>query len=701
MKKGFIGRFIILMALIGVFASCSQEIVEKVIDDNNKDTESTTDLTSLRAKLVDFNAVTMADEFPAKNNASQTRSTIITDSEGDYQLVWAETDTIGIFPSSGMQVAFPMASSAGTKNATFDGGGWGLKTSATYSAYYPLIGQFYLDRTNIPMIISTQIQNGNGSNSHIGKYDYMAAVNSVVNEQGGVEFNFNHLVSILHMQIKMPKGGKYSYVAVETSGKFTTEAMINLSEGTVTPTKESPIQIMRLEDVTLNNNEENPILEVWIVIHPVDLTGKMLYTKVYDEDNNCYTTTMQALNFEAGFIYNSRKIATEDMTHTGFPVTIINTPNNQDITSKEEYVENTLMTILQTDITDEFCELMNMKGRGNSTWGAPKKPYAIKFNKKKSLLNYPEDKSWVLLANYFDATLLRNDLAFYMGNEISTLDWTPHFQQVDLMLNGQYKGIYQLGEKVKISKKRVNVGDDGFLMEIDKRALTEEDARYFTVDHLNNPINIKDPEVEYDDEDYNYAKNYVLTAEASLYSENFKDIEEGWQKYFDMESFVDWYLINEISKNADACALFSSCYLNFKRGGKIKMGPLWDFDIAYGGYPEALSPPTAVLANNPEGFWLKNTGWFKRLFEDPTFVDKVKNRFNYFYSEKQTIFDHIDSKALTLTNKIFEDNKLWGTITDTSATSDEVKTTYQEKVSALKAWLNTRLEWLNSSINDL
>lgn len=273
-----------------------------------------------------------------------------------------------------------MASSAGTKNATFDGGGWGLKTSATYSAYYPLIGQFYLDRTKIPMIISTQVQNGNGSNSHIGKYDYMAAVNSVVNEQGGVEFNFNHLVSILHMQIKMPKGGVYSYVAVETSGKFTTEAMINLADGVVTPTKQSPIQILRLENVELDNNEENPILEVWMVIHPVDLTGKMLYTKVYDEDNNCYTTTMQAMNFEGGTIYNSRKIASGDLTHTGLPVVIINTPNNQDITSKEEYIENTLMTILQTDITDEFCELMNMKGRGNSTWIKPKKPYAIKFN---------------------------------------------------------------------------------------------------------------------------------------------------------------------------------------------------------------------------------------------------------------------------------------------------------------------------------
>ena len=701
MKKNSNGRIIILMAVFGVFASCSQEIVDNVIDDNNKDTESTKDLTSLRATLVDFNAVTMADEFPAKASAPLTRSTIIEESENNYQLVWAETDTIGIFPSTGMQVAFPMASSAGTKSASFDGGGWGLKTNATYSAYYPLIGQFYLDRTKIPMIISTQVQNGNGSNAHIGKYDYMAAVNSVVNEQGGVDFNFNHLVSILHMQIKMPKGGNYSYVAVETSGKFTTEATINLSDGTVTPTKQSPIQIMRLENVELDNNEEDPILEVWMVIHPVDLSDKMLYTKVYDEDNNCYTTTMQAMNFEGGTIYNSRKIAREDLTHTGLPVTIINTPGNVDITSKEEYVEDALMTILQTDISDAFCELMNTKGRGNSTWSAPKKPYAIKFNKKKSLLSLPDDKSWVLLANYFDPTLLRNSVALYMGNEISTLDWTPHYHYTDLMLNGQYKGIYQLGEKVKISKGRVNVGDDGFLMEIDKRALVEDDARYFTVSHLAQPVNIKDPEVEYNDEDYNYAKEYVQTAESVLYGENFTDPDDGWQKYMDINSFVDWYIVNEFSKNTDACTLYSSCYMNLKRKKKKKMGPLWDFDLAFGGYPESFDATTSLIANNPNGFWLSSNGWFSRLFEDPAFVAKVKERFNIFYEKRTDIINYIDEKASILKDKISEENKLWGQIADTSTGEDDVKALYQEKTDALKTWIEARFAWMYANINSL
>ena len=318
-------------------------------------------------------------------------------------------------------------------------------------------------------------------------------------------------------------------------------------------------------------------------------------------------------------------------------------------------------------------------------------------------MNLPEDKSWVLLANYYDATLLRNSLALYMGNEMSILDWTPHYQYVDLMLNGQYKGIYQLGEKVKISKNRVNVGDNGFLMELDYRALTEEDARYFNLVHMNCPVNIKDPEVEYNDDDYNYAKDFVLSAETALYSENFTDLEEGWQKYIDMDSFVEWYLINEISKNADACALYSSCYMNLKRGGKLKMGPLWDFDLGFGGYPSSWSEETSTWANNPEGagFDLSGTSWFSRLFQDPLFVSKVKERFNYFYNNRNLLYERIDTNASIINNKIEEENKLWGRLGDVSLTPTEVQSLYQDKVTSLKTWISLRLEWMNTYINSL
>ena len=378
---------------------------------------------------------------------------------------------------------------------------------------------------------------------------------------------------------------------------------------------------------------------------------------------------------------------------SAIPLVCINTPNGEEVTSKEVYIGNTSISVVSVDNSDSFNAVGQIKGRGNNTWTKPKKPYAIKFDKKKSLLSLPEDKSWVLLANYNDPSLLRNDLALYLGNGISTLEWTPHFQFVDYVLNGQYKGIYQLGEKYKIAKKRVNVGDNGVLMEIDWRCIWEEDARYFNVDHIGSAINIKDPEVEYNDDIYNYAKAYVEAADAALYSENFTDTEEGWQHYMDMDSFVEWYIIHEISRNPDG-KFGSSCYMNLKQGGKLKMGPIWDFDLAFGNYGQSIY-------DNPEGFYIKDATWYTRLFEDPAFVAKVKERFNVYYANKQIILNHIDAQAAILKNKIYEDNKLWGTMTSTSASIEEAMTAYQEHVDNLKNWLITRLDWLNTNFNSL
>lgn len=688
MKKGKLFIWACMIFSIAGIVACNSEL-ESVIQ-NVEPVSGGPELKEFRATIGKF----VSED--TKNSAT-TRTTVVTDANDDLQLVWADNDTIGIFPSSGNQVGFPMSGSAGSKTARFDGGGWGLKSESTYSAYYPLIGQFYLDQTKIPLIMSAQTQDGNGSYAHIGKSDYMAAVNATVNADGGVDFQFSPLTCLIHMQLKMPTRANFTYVALETSAEFNTEALLDLTTGTVTPTKKSPLQVLKLTNTDLSDGEENPILEVYFSILPVDLSSKLIYVKVFDDAANCYSATLTAKNFEAGTIYNYRKITEEDLTHTGLPVVVLNTPNNVGITSKEDYVENTLISILQTDIMDEFCELTNVKGRGNSTWSAPKKPYAIKFDKKKSLLSLPEDKSWVLLANYYDVTLLRNDLAFYMGHELSSLDWTPNYQQVDLILNGEYKGIYQLGEKVKVGKKRVNVGDDGFLLEVDAHA--GEDEITFNVSHIVKPINIKEPEVLVGDDNYNYIKDYLTNVDEILFSDNFLDADEGYKKYIDINSFADWYLINEIAKNNDA-VFYSSCYMNLKRGGKLKMGPIWDFDVAFGGYP--WEPRGSEVSNIPEDFYIKtNVSWYKRMFQDPEFVEKVKERFNVFYSNRQLIYDRIDMKAAELVEKIYEENKLWGRLLSSASTESEVKTAYQEKVIYLKNWIDTRLEWLNVNINAL
>ncbi len=378
---------------------------------------------------------------------------------------------------------------------------------------------------------------------------------------------------------------------------------------------------------------------------------------------------------------------------TGIPVLWIETEGRAAITSKEDYINAhfKLVEDVKTRAAGDVTEFDGkIKGRGNSTWGMAKKPYAIKFDEKQSFFGEPKDKSWVLLANYADKTSLRTSTAFYLG-KISNLDYTPRYHYVDVMLNGRYNGTYQLGEKLKIGKNRVNVGDDGFLMEIDSRASSESDSRYFSIKHIEQVVNIKDPDVEYDDENYDYAKNYVSLVDEALFSNDFKNQEEGWQKYMDMDSFVDWYLINEISKNNDAI-FFSSCYMNLKRGEKLKMGPLWDFDIAFG---------NVDYNNNWEvnGFWIKNVSWYERLFQDPAFVAKVKERFNYFYNKQPEIMNEINQNAQYLRYSVIENNSKWGTFYNYTWPNYDIWGNYQNEVQSMKLWIQKRFEWLKEQFD--
>lgn len=378
---------------------------------------------------------------------------------------------------------------------------------------------------------------------------------------------------------------------------------------------------------------------------------------------------------------------------TGLPVMWIETIGREEITSKDDYLRASfkLTENVRTRAAGDVIEdSVSIKGRGNTTWAMPKKSYALKFDKKISLIDEPKDKSWVLLANYADKTMMRNALAFYMG-KISNLDYTPRSHFVELMLNGRYNGTYQLCEKLKISNDRVNVGDDGFLLEIDARA--EADDITFNTKYLDYPVNIKDPDVEVNDENYNFIRDYVTTAEAALFSNNFADIDEGWQKYMDIDSFVDWYLINEIAKNEDAI-LWSSCYMYLKRGEKLKMGPLWDFDIGFGNIDYNGNYLTS-------GFWIKYTSWHIQLFKDPAFVTKVKERFNYFYSKREDIMREINSNAMYLKYAVQENENKWHTFYSYTWPNYDIWGSYNNEVQYMKEWLFARFEWLKGEFDKM
>jgi hypothetical protein len=376
---------------------------------------------------------------------------------------------------------------------------------------------------------------------------------------------------------------------------------------------------------------------------------------------------------------------------TGLPIVYINTLGGQAIDSKDDYREGTLRVDGNTIYADSENNEMKIRGRGNSTWWVhPKKPYQLNFSEKTEMLGMPEDKKWIFLAEYSDKTLLRNRIAFEMGY-MSRLDWTPQSVFAEVMVNNQYNGTYHITQKVEEGNYRVALGDDGYLLEIDQLDRLDPDDVYFRTNSF--LINIKEPSLTAESTEYRYIKDLVNEFENTLYSDNFKDPLNGYQKYIDLDSFIDWYLISEITKNQDSKD-FSSIFLNVMPGEKIKMGPLWDFDLAFGNVDYSD-------ATKSTGFWVKDHKWYSKLFQDPSFVSLVKERFQYFKGNESLILQKIDEQAGYLKWAQEENDKKWNLLGNYVWPNPVVFNTYQEEVDYLKKWYSERMNWLEGAFNAL
>ena len=381
-------------------------------------------------------------------------------------------------------------------------------------------------------------------------------------------------------------------------------------------------------------------------------------------------------------------------SYTGLPMVWLTTNNREDISVSDLVYEAKLKIVENArtrgagDVIEANARLkaigplswVSSKLDGSSQMG--KNNYRFTINAAYSVLDDPMNTTWELLSNAKDATMLHTQTGFHLG-KISNLHFTPHFHFADLMLNERYFGTYLLGESIDYTNNRTGVESNGFIVKID----ASNGRTYFKTDNLEQPVTIVSPTVFSGDEDYQFISNYVRSAESALFGSNFTDASEGWQRYLDMDSFVDWYLINEIAKNLDG-DFGAECYMNMKRDGKLRMGPLWKMERSFGYGDSSTSD-----------FVIKNVKWYNRLFQDPAFVAKVKERFTYFYNHKNDILKEIDADVSYLRNAIPENNNKWEVFSGSSA--DDVRKKYQKEVTTMKSWIEKRMDWLNDEISKL
>ena len=417
--------------------------------------------------------------------------------------------------------------------------------------------------------------------------------------------------------------------------------------------------------------------------------------------------------------------------NSGIPVLYINTPNNKAISSKTEWINNTDMIMYNADGTvnyDAGSDKVQVKGRGNSTWDASsdKRPYAIKQNKKSEVLGMLEHKRWILLANYYDATFLRNEMANYLAKRYTTADWAPSGFNVELVLNGKHTGNYYFCEQAKINDARV---PGEYLVEADYKVKSTGgggmwgggggggNAGYqFEGSKSSNVFNVKHPEVADNSQELQYVKGKINGLEEALYGGNWNKVKE----LIDLPSFADWYVIKELSKDYDG-NMFTSCYCHIMEDGIIRMGPIWDFDLAFGGNPfETMFGGGGMWGggggtdyawyNKPEDYYIgakeqaTGTNWFLKFFAQKEFLALVKERIDWMVEDMDVIMAYIDQKGkeneLSATaNKVGYSASggggMWGGGGGTNNVSIE---DYQKSIDVMKKFIKERLLWIQKDL---
>lgn len=261
---------------------------------------------------------------------------------------------------------------------------------------------------------------------------------------------------------------------------------------------------------------------------------------------------------------------------TNLPTVIVNTEKAKDITSKETYLNSNVYIVSEGGKNLLSTSGTGIKGRGNASWGFPKKPYKIHFADKQSPLGAPaHDRKWTLINNYGDKTLMRNILAFEVSRRIG-MAYTPFCAPVDVVINGEYQGCYQLCDQVEVGVNRVPA-KDGYLIEIDAYNYTE-DVYFYSSKGM--PVSVHYPDSEtITSAQKSFIQTFFGSMETAVFSSNYKDATNGYRKYLDLDSFLQNFIVGEFCGNTDT---YWSVYM-YKDGsqGKFFSGPSWDYDLSF------------------------------------------------------------------------------------------------------------------------
>lgn len=371
----------------------------------------------------------------------------------------------------------------------------------------------------------------------------------------------------------------------------------------------------------------------------------------------------------------------------------------------------------------DYDGFIGIEIRGQSSQMFPKKSYSLELRTSEgadttaSLLGMPDEEDWVLYAPYSDKTMLRNALTFHLGHRMG--GWQPGNRFCEVWLNGDYIGVYQLMESIKRDKNRVDIsklnpdeisGDDltgGYIVKADKTDGIGEEEFFQIAPSIsyNSSHKYKFTYVypRYDqiaNEQKYYIRKFLTDAENTLNDESFNDLSEGFRKYFDAKSFVDFQIIQELGNNVDGYR-YSTFFYKDKdsKGGKLKAGPLWDFDLCYGNVDYAdLNLATDVWLYSMYG---GRVHWWARMMEDfgyrASFAARWKDLRKGPFST-DSIMKYVDNTIAGLGEAIDRNFERWPVLGKHVWPNYFTGETYEDEIGFFKDWITRRVNWIDANI---
>ena len=356
-----------------------------------------------------------------------------------------------------------------------------------------------------------------------------------------------------------------------------------------------------------------------------------------------------------------------------------------------------------TIISDNGAKLLSAPGgireRGNASRTFPKKPWRIKFDKKQNVLNAPaKAKKWTLINNYGDKSLMRNLLAFELSRRMG-MPYTPFGAAVDVVLNGEYKGCYQLCDQVEVNPGRVEITEmapedvsgealtGGYFVEVD--AYANEEKSWFN-SQKGNPVTIKSP-----DED-------EITAEQRSYIEGyFNKMENNWRTYLDLETFLRHFLVGELSGNTDT---YWSTYMYKHRGSDIMFtGPVWNFDIAFDNdvrtYPVCSKNDYVFRSGGSCAGNMHN--FVSDIINDQAGLAKLKEIWAAARNgglTKENIEAFVTSHEQLLDRSQQLNFKRWPILSERVHQNPRALGSYSAEVEAVRKYMNDRIDWMDNKL---